>query len=62
MKHQKEKILWVTGHVAIKKYGITKQELKTMRIDNNNNGFLKVSDSGGYRYNANLLNQLLKTA
>lgn len=60
--NQREKTLWVTGHVAIKKYDLTKEELRTMRNDNLNNGFFKVSDSGGYRYNANMLNKLLKIA
>lgn len=59
---QREKTLWVTGHVATKKYDLTKEELRTMRNDNINNGFFKVSDSGGYRYNANMLKQLLRTA
>lgn len=63
MKPRKEQTLWITASVVLKTTGLTTDELKGLRKHNPiDTGFYKIAETGGYLYNAKMIEPLKKVA
>lgn len=60
MKHPREKIAWITAQQVRKLTGFTNDDMRSLRKNNAANGFYKVSETGGYLYNASMIQLLIK--
>lgn len=62
MKHR-EQTLWITASVVLKTTGLTHDELRGLRKHNPmETGFFKIAETGGYLYNAKMIEPLKKIA
>lgn len=57
---QQQKPFWITARQLTKLANIDRKELEKIRKNNDNKGFFKLSDGGGYLYNAHMVPELLK--
>lgn len=55
---QREKVLWITARVVTEQTGLNSEQMRTLR--KNNPGFYKLSETGGYLYNAEMIKPLKK--
>lgn len=53
------KPLWITARELMKRTGLNKYDLRTIRLDNPAKGFYKQETEGSFRYDWNKLKSLL---